>query len=178
MNIKCTIIEDLLPLYVDGICSEDTKELVESHLAECGSCNQKYKNMTSIVVEQEFIPLNNGETGEVNRRKDEIISSFTAKKAFKRLRRRVLALILCILLLIPSIYLGINQAKGEGISYTNLGVLYKTHSMFSEIKKGNYEKAFSYIDLEGRYHDLTTPEEIKSLEDIYSIIRIGNNDLL
>jgi hypothetical protein len=176
MNIKCTIIEDLLPLYADGICSEDTKELVEAHLMECDSCNQKYKNMTSMAVNQELISENNEKLSDLNLRKDEIVSSFTAKKAFKRLRRRLLALILCILFLIPNIYLGINQAGGEGISYTNIGILYKTHAMLSEIKRGNYEKAFSYIDLEGRYQDLTTPEDIKSLEDIYSMIRIGDTD--
>jgi len=38
MNISCEIIRDLLPLYVDDVCSDDSRELVEHHLRDCESC--------------------------------------------------------------------------------------------------------------------------------------------
>jgi hypothetical protein len=39
MNKKeCDIIKDLLPSYVDNICSEASKEWIEAHLAECEAC--------------------------------------------------------------------------------------------------------------------------------------------
>lgn len=38
MKLPCELIEDLLPLYHDEVCSEKTKELVEEHLAQCKSC--------------------------------------------------------------------------------------------------------------------------------------------
>lgn len=38
MNISCEIIKDLLPLYHDGICSSDSKKMIEEHLAHCDSC--------------------------------------------------------------------------------------------------------------------------------------------
>ena len=34
MKITCNIIEDLLPLYVDDMVSEDSRKLVEEHLKE------------------------------------------------------------------------------------------------------------------------------------------------
>ena len=34
MKISCNIIEDLLPLYVDDMVSEDSRQLVEEHLKE------------------------------------------------------------------------------------------------------------------------------------------------
>ena len=40
-EISCNIIRDLLPLYVDGVVSDDTSELVESHLAECEECRKE-----------------------------------------------------------------------------------------------------------------------------------------
>ena len=40
-EISCNIIRDLLPLYVDGVVSEDTSELVESHLEECEECRKE-----------------------------------------------------------------------------------------------------------------------------------------
>lgn len=38
MKISCEIIRDLLPLYHDGVCSEESKELVEEHVAYCEEC--------------------------------------------------------------------------------------------------------------------------------------------
>ena len=34
MKMSCNIIEDLLPLYVDDMVSEDSRKLVEEHLKE------------------------------------------------------------------------------------------------------------------------------------------------
>ena len=38
MNISCDIITDLLPLYHDGACNENSRKAVEEHLADCGQC--------------------------------------------------------------------------------------------------------------------------------------------
>jgi hypothetical protein len=34
------VIQDLLPLYHDGVCSEKSREMVEEHLMECESCKK------------------------------------------------------------------------------------------------------------------------------------------
>ena len=34
MKITCNIIEDLLPLYIDDMVSEDSRQIVEEHLKE------------------------------------------------------------------------------------------------------------------------------------------------
>ena len=38
MKKNCNIIKDLLPLYIDSVCSNDTKILVEEHLMTCVDC--------------------------------------------------------------------------------------------------------------------------------------------
>lgn len=45
MKISCDVIEDLLPLYIDQIASEESVRLVEEHLAECESCRSLLKKM-------------------------------------------------------------------------------------------------------------------------------------
>ena len=35
MKLSCDVINDLLPLYHDEVCSEATKKIVEEHLKEC-----------------------------------------------------------------------------------------------------------------------------------------------
>lgn len=37
-KMNCDIIRDLIPSYVDEVCSQATKECVEAHLEECGEC--------------------------------------------------------------------------------------------------------------------------------------------
>lgn len=44
-EINCSIIRDILPLYVDEVVSADTKELVEEHLAECEACRRWEQTM-------------------------------------------------------------------------------------------------------------------------------------
>ena len=41
-QLSCKVIEDLYPGYKDGLCSEETKQLVESHLAGCEACRRLY----------------------------------------------------------------------------------------------------------------------------------------
>ena len=38
MKLSCNVIRDLLPLYRDGVCADETRTLVEEHLAGCASC--------------------------------------------------------------------------------------------------------------------------------------------
>ena len=38
MKLACKVIEDLLPLYCDGACTEETRALIETHLQGCDSC--------------------------------------------------------------------------------------------------------------------------------------------
>lgn len=43
--MKCEIIRDLIPLYLDKVCSEDSRKLVEEHLAECSECRKYMKEL-------------------------------------------------------------------------------------------------------------------------------------
>lgn len=38
MNLSCEVTRDLLPLYHDGVCSDESRALVEEHVADCPAC--------------------------------------------------------------------------------------------------------------------------------------------
>ena len=42
MKYPCSLIKDLLPLYHDGVCSEESNKIIENHLSECSSCKDYY----------------------------------------------------------------------------------------------------------------------------------------
>lgn len=44
---NCKVIGDLLPLYLDGVCSEETTEMVEEHLNGCEECKKNLEYMKS-----------------------------------------------------------------------------------------------------------------------------------
>lgn len=45
MSKQCEIVGDLLPLYVDGVCSEASGDLVREHLDTCPGCRTLYEQM-------------------------------------------------------------------------------------------------------------------------------------
>lgn len=40
MSKQCKIVEDLLPLYHDGVCSEESRQMVDEHLTQCENCRK------------------------------------------------------------------------------------------------------------------------------------------
>ena len=45
MKYPCSLIQDLLPLYHDGVCSEESSKIIENHLSECSSCKDYYNSL-------------------------------------------------------------------------------------------------------------------------------------
>ena len=45
MKITCDVIQDLMPSYIDGILSEDSKVLVEEHMGTCQECRKMLEIM-------------------------------------------------------------------------------------------------------------------------------------
>lgn len=44
-RLDCRIVQDLLPLYVDGLTCEYTNQEIEAHMAECSECAELLKRM-------------------------------------------------------------------------------------------------------------------------------------
>jgi predicted anti-sigma-YlaC factor YlaD len=62
MKTSCEIIKDLLPLYYDGVCSNESKTLVEEHLAECDNCKAELSSMGEIIpIRNEVQNMNEAE---------------------------------------------------------------------------------------------------------------------
>lgn len=50
MNISCKVIQDLLPLYHDGVTSLETNALVEEHLQTCEACQEEFHKLQEAVA--------------------------------------------------------------------------------------------------------------------------------
>lgn len=49
-KISCNIIKDILPLYLDGVVSDDTRQMVEEHLRTCDQCREEAVTLKQDVV--------------------------------------------------------------------------------------------------------------------------------
>lgn len=42
-EVTCNTIGGIFPLYVDGVVSDDTRNMVTRHLESCKECHKKYE---------------------------------------------------------------------------------------------------------------------------------------
>jgi hypothetical protein len=72
--MNCNIIKDLLPSYIDGICSEDTTKIVKNHLQHCEECKRCVNGMKK-------------ETAFVQQMPEEVEKAITPFKKINKKRR-------------------------------------------------------------------------------------------
>lgn len=46
-KVPCELVQDLLPLYLDGLTSEETAKRIGAHLQTCENCRQRYDNLNA-----------------------------------------------------------------------------------------------------------------------------------
>ena len=161
MKNMCDIVQDLLPLYVDGCCTQGSRELVEEHLKECATCKQVFGEMTGdIPAPQEPEPEAEPVPEEPEKKREK-----TFRKGMKKIRRRWIASLIVVVILVPFVLLGINQVRGDGLCYTNLNEFYLANAFLGKMKAGDYEGAAKYIDREirrGEFQARFTEEEMEN----------------
>ena len=42
---NCSLIKDVMPLYIEGLTSTDTNEYIKKHLSECSECNSFFEDI-------------------------------------------------------------------------------------------------------------------------------------
>ena len=45
--MNCNIVKDLIPLYIDGCCSEESEKVIEEHIHDCNECKKLFEDMKS-----------------------------------------------------------------------------------------------------------------------------------
>lgn len=55
MKYECGMIEDLLPLYKDGVCSTASAKAIEEHLAECPKCAKMLDDLKDTMIDDMII---------------------------------------------------------------------------------------------------------------------------
>lgn len=80
-EVKCGVIADLLPGYVDNLLSEKSRELVAYHLENCSACREREKTLRKGVSEERVGALQDESSKE---RKDADFAERIRKKLFQK----------------------------------------------------------------------------------------------
>ena len=102
MKLSCEIVQDLLPLYADELCSPGSRAAVEAHLKECPACRACSGAALS--------PVEPPEVPDADR---------AVVKSIRNVRRRWLRSLAAAVLVVPLLLLCLNQATGSGPCFTN-----------------------------------------------------------
>lgn len=114
--MKCEIIRDLLPSYLDGLTSEESNQAVEEHLKECEACMAYLQTMKEAVASERYVEKSREEI------KKEI---HPLKKIERETRKRIVIAVFAVLLtvgilgtLYESLYGTGTQASAEDVKIT------------------------------------------------------------
>ena len=152
---KCKLIQDLLPLYVEGLVSETSKEEIEKHLKQCDECSKELK---SIQKDNVIFSKERDTNKEVNNYNQKEI------KCIKKIKRKIILRIIIAIFISIIVTLGVMHIwntyriiRGEngklilynlntgniqkGIDCTNLFVEYIINNNGKDIK---YYNVFSF----------------------------------
>lgn len=167
MNKDCEIIRDLLPLYVDVVCSTGTKELVEKHLKNCNECQKIFEAM---------------EKEEHNKNYDEkeSIKSFNNKIKRNKTKAVVISLIIFVIgmLLIKYIYSCIlfNHIINKAHKFSDIDNMY-IQKMENSLSGEIFVTKEYYKD--GKFKEVHESYTIDKVTTIYTkYTSVGSNEVV
>lgn len=126
-KIKCTIVQDILPLYVDDVVCEDTKELVDEHISTCENCALLVNNMKKDINMSSFAM-------------DESENIKVVKKIKKSIKSRIVKAIFATIAIIFGLYIVFLLVFSLSVEF---GIISKPHYVKCEIAdevEWNYEE--------------------------------------
>lgn len=98
--MKCEVVRDLLPLYIDKLTSEESNKEIEKHLKNCKECYQYYQEMMGEIGVLAEIPKEEAEDVKVIKK----IKKRSRKKLIIAVLGTALAVLAAVILLFPLTY--------------------------------------------------------------------------
>ena len=136
MKWNCELIQDLIPLYEEGLCSPPSRQAVEEHLSECEACRRLTKPLP--VLEPEEPPA-----------ADRVVA-----KSIRKVKRRWLTSLIAAVLIVPLVLMSLNQYWGRNICFTNLDDIFIARRFLTALEREDWETAAAMHDYSGDYENI------------------------
>lgn len=147
MKLSCKVVEDLLPMYYDKVCSEETTALVEEHLKSCPDCCHILTDLR-------------GEIEIPAEKPDDIKPLKRLQKSYMKKKMCAIIAIILVVAMLPIVFVFGNRRGEQRVSnqYTpdfsqEEAVAYANEFMACLVN-ADYAKAYAYWDIEREKKDL------------------------
>ena len=151
MKISCNIIEDLLPLYVDDMVSEDSRQLVEEHLKACPTCRRMQEE---IMRENHLTDVKKGsDSVQTNKMEAELLKKIRCKIRKKRIASVLLAV--AIVLAAGGIGHYWYYDKENYISWDEANISVKDGKVYSTVNPLGRMKSILSVDQKNMFYMLS-----------------------
>lgn len=168
MEKTCDIIKDLLPLYIDGVCSEDSKRAVEEHLKTCESCREELEGYK-------------GEITAVDGQEEEVIKRISSR--WKRTKTKALLtgiLVMTVLVIVgvsALFYSAAARAVTEGeVKVEDLSLLPNSHVYFAlRVSEDINAKGADWFEWENNIYITLKTERTQLFERKKAVESFGEN---
>ena len=97
-NVSCEIIQDILPLYHDHVCSAASSAMVEEHLKDCAACTRVLAEMDDDKIEADLL----SETHDILKRHEKKERSIAFKTGIVIAGILILPVIIVLMLTLPT----------------------------------------------------------------------------
>ena len=108
MKTECSVVRDLLPLYVEDMVNHETAQYVKSHLSECAECQ----------AELESLKEGEGLTAIEKKPMADVAEVKPFKTIMKRMNRKFYSIAYAALIFL--IFLGFGWTGGENLMYNSM----------------------------------------------------------
>lgn len=143
--MKCEVVRDLLPMYIDDLCSEQTCQEIKEHIQQCQECKNK--------LEEVNIPVESA----IEEEEKKEVSIEPMKKVKRKLKRKNITIgiiIMVSVLLIGGIsFLGYNQMNRKGISFEVVYEFLHFQYVGRRFAKGDLEPLLNNLAIPGDNND-------------------------
>lgn len=152
-TVTCNVVKDLLPLYSEELCSEDSADLVKTHLETCESCKKLLENLPLTEKEQKSAPDEAKTMRKLNRR-------------MKRSKRSIILLLIALVLVVaPVLLLTINiYVQNRNLpSFETLARSRETKGYLKLLKNDDLDTFMAYVGEVYLMDSVYTSENVEEL---------------
>lgn len=158
MKKDCEIVNDLLPLYIDDVCSKSSSSFVERHLKKCKDCEKKFQKLSGNIV---------------NEVQDENVKEKNYKELFNRIKfNYILKTILITLLIMFPILVWITNGNIFAVNIDSLHINNKANQLFTALKESDHDKINNLFTEDGFKYIFKTERTNYTKNDFYNNLTI------
>lgn len=183
--MKCEVVKDLLPSYIDGLTSSVTNEEIEEHLDQCAECKRSYEAMTEQCYGycQKDGIVQEDNLNAINTRDIKVLKKFRRiKLKWMMISCGAVAIVITVFLLISSIWIQLPYERVRieaGIQKHETDVIELSDGSSVKMKSGGVQVAekagmngFNFVDY--RYRNLPIDGKERAIVFINCQMTIGD----